>query len=89
MLTASVRSEAVLHIHSAGVIAWTDVQVLLEEKKKMARTSSAMKRAIFPRNMKRIPKSASSAMVAMKNAAFLICPGRAPEKPVFPEALLP
>lgn len=55
----------------------------------MARTNSAMRRAIFPRNMKRIPNSASSAMEAMKSAVFLICPAEAPEKPILMETLLP
>ena len=55
----------------------------------MARTNSAMRRAIFPRNMKRVPNSASSAMEAMKSAVFLICPAEAPENPILMETLLP
>lgn len=49
-----------------------------------------MRRATFPRNIKRMLKRASSAVAAIKSAAFLICPDGAAATPkILREALLP
>lgn len=49
-----------------------------------------MRKEIFPRNMKRSPKSARSAVVAMKSADFFICSEERPEMSlILRDALLP
>lgn len=60
------------------------------DRKKRARITREIKRAILPRKMKRRPSSDTRAMSAMNGAGFALCPKEAPELFLnLPDAFLP